>query len=176
MGWFGVFFILTLVAYIRGLFHLYWLIFFCLLLLYFFPQHRKKVVLAFCLPLLTLVAVYVKNYFVFGSLSTGDIFVAISLKEMSYYKIPEQKHKLLIEQGKLTRMSLIPAVSMDTNIENYTDIIGSPRRTGIAVLDQVRKSTGAMNLHNLGWLKLTKPISQDNIYFIRERPDVYLKY
>jgi hypothetical protein len=169
------FFILALVAYIRGLFHLYWFIFFCLLLLYFFPQQRRKVVLAFCLPLLALGALYVKNYLVFGSLSTGDIYVAYNLRKMSYYKIPEDKHRLLIEQGTLTPLSLIrPGIGGD--IEIYIDIIGPLQKTGIAVLDQVWKSTGETNFHHIGFLKVLKLLSHDNMYFIRERSDVYLKY
>jgi hypothetical protein len=28
---------------------------------------------------------------------------------MTYYKIPEDEHRSLIEQGKLTRMSLLPS-------------------------------------------------------------------
>jgi hypothetical protein len=97
------------------------------------------------------------------------------MQKMSYYKIPEDKHRLLIEQGRFTPMSLIqPGFGGD--IENYIDIIGPLQKTGIAVLDQVRKSTGETNLHHIGFLKVLKLLSHDNMYRIRERSDVYLKY
>jgi hypothetical protein len=53
------------------------------------------------------------------------------------------------------------------------DIIGTPEKTGVAALDQVRKSTGAINLNYVGFLKAAKLISQDNRYFLRKRPAIY---
>src|SRR5262249_10598108 len=56
----------------------------------------------------------------------------------------------------------------------YIDIIGVPPKTGVAVLDQIRKSNGAINSNYVGFLKTAKLISRDNRYFLRTRPDVYL--
>src|SRR5215831_7112559 len=138
--------VLTLIAYIWPLFHLIWFVFFCLIILFILRAHAKNVALAFCLPLLALGALCAKNYVVFGSFTTGgDIITSIQgLKATTYYKIPEDEHRALIEQGKLSPMSLIPRSSIG-NIESYIDIIGAPPKTGVAVLDQVWKSTGAIN-------------------------------
>ena len=97
----------------------------------------------------------------------------INLKGMSYYKIPENEQRSLIEQGKLTPMALIARNSIG-DIETYIDTIGAPPKTEVAVLDQVRKSTGAINFNYAGFLKVANLISQDNRYFLRTRPDVYL--
>jgi hypothetical protein len=167
--------ILTLIAYIWPLFHLSWFVFFCLVILYSLRAHAKNVALAFSLPLLALGTLCAKNYLVFGSFTTGgDIITSIQgLKATTYYKIPEDEHKSLIEQGKLTPMSLIPRSSIG-DIESYIDIIGAPPKTGVAVLDQVRKSSGVINFNYAGFLKAAKLVSQDNQYFLRTRPDVYI--
>ena len=166
--------VLTLIAYIWPPFHLIWFVFFCLVILYILRAHAKNVALAFCLPLLALGMLYAKNYVVFGSFDTGgNLLTPINVKGMCYYKIPEDEHRSLIREGKLTPMSLIPRSSVG-NIETYIDIIGAPPKTGVAVLDQVRKSSGAINLNYAGFLKTAKLISQDNRYFLRTRPDVYL--
>ena len=118
-----------------------------------------------------------KNYVVFGSFNTGgDIITSIQgLKATTYYEIPEDKHRSLIEQGKLTPMSLIPRSSIG-NVESYIDMIGAPPKTGVAVLDQFMKSTGVVNFNYAGFLKAAKLVSQDNRYFLRTRPDVYLRH
>ena len=166
--------VLTLIAYIWALFHFIWLVFFCLVILYILKAHAKNVALAFCLPLLALGALYAKNYVVFGSFDAGgDILTPLSVRVLSSYKIPEDEHRSLIEQGKLTPMSLIPR-SVLGDIETYIDVIGAPPKTGVAVLDQVRKSSGVQNWNYAGFYTAAKLISQDNRYFLRTRPDVYL--
>jgi hypothetical protein len=72
-------------------------------------------------------------------------------------------------------MSLIPRSSIG-NVETYTDMIGAPPKTGVAVLDQVRKANGESNFNYVGLLKVAKLVSQDNRYFLRTRPDVYLRH
>jgi hypothetical protein len=166
--------VLTLMAYIWPHFHLIWFVFFCLVVLYVLRAYRKNVALALCLPLLALGALYVKNYVVFGSFDAGgDLITPINIKGMSYYKIPEDELRSLIEQGTLTLMSLIPRSSVG-DIETYIDLIGAPPMTGVAVLDQVRKISGVENFNYTGFHKAAKLISQDNRYYLRTRPDVYL--
>jgi hypothetical protein len=169
--------VLTLMAYIWPLFHLIWFVFFCLVILYILRADAKNVALAACLPLLAVGALCAKNYVVFGSFTTGgDVITSIQgLKATTYYEIPEDEHRSLIEQGKLTPMSLIPRSSIG-NVETYTDMIGAPPKTGVAVLDQVRKANGESNFNYVGLLKVAKLVSQDNRYFLRTRPDVYLRH
>jgi len=139
--------------------------------------HARNVALALCLPLLAVVVLCAKNYVVFGSFNTGgDIITSIQgLKATTYYEIPEDEHRLLIEQGKLTPMSLVPRSSIG-NIESYIDMIGAPPKPGVAVLDQVRKANGESNFNYVGLLKVAKLVSQDNRYFLGTRPDVYLRH
>jgi hypothetical protein len=169
--------VLTLMAYIWPLFHLIWFVFFCLVILYVLRAHARNVALAFCLPLLAVGVLCAKNYVVFRSFNTGgDVITSIQgLKATTYYEIPEDEHRLLIEQGKLTPMSLVPRSSIG-NIESYIDMIGAPPKTGVAVLDQVRKANGESNFNYVGLLKVAKLVSQDNRYFLRTRPDVYLRH
>ena len=168
--------VLTLMAYIWPLFHLIWFAFFCLMILCILRAHAKNVTLAFCLPLLAVVVLCAKNYVVFGSFSTGgDVITSIGLKRTTYYEIPEDEHRSLIKEGKLTQMSLVPRSSIG-NVESYIDMIGAPPKTGVAVLDQVRKFNGESNFNYVGLRKVAKLVSQDNRYFLRMRPDVYLRH
>jgi len=167
--------VLALLVYIWPLFHFIWFVFFCLVVLYILRAHAKTVVLAFSLPLLAVGMLCVKNYVVFGSFTTGgDIITSIQgLKATTYYKIPEDEHRSLIKEGKLTPMSLIPRESIG-DVEIYIDIIGTPPKTGVAVLDQVRKPSGVINFNYVGLRKVAKLVAKDNWYFLRTRPDVYL--
>jgi hypothetical protein len=170
----ALFSVLALIVYMWPLFHVIWFVFFCLMTLYILRAHAKTVALAFCLPALAVGILCAKNYAVFGNFTAGGgIILPINVKGMSYYKIPENEQRSLIEQGKLTPMALIARNSIG-DIETYIDTIGAPPKTEVAVLDQVRKSTGAINFNYAGFLKVANLISQDNRYFLRTRPDVYL--
>ena len=165
---------LMLLVYIWPLFHLIWFVFFCLMVLFVLRARAKNVALAFSLPLLAVGTLCVKNYVVFESFTTGgDIITPIGLKEMTYYKIPEDEHRSLIQEGKLSPMSLIPR-SVLGDIEIYIDLIGAPPKTGVAVLDQVRKQSGVINFDYMGLRKAVKLVAKDDWYYLQTRPDVYL--
>ena len=121
--------VLALIVYMWPLFHVIWFIFFCLVTLYILRTHAKTVALAFCLPALAIGVLCAKNYAVFGSFTAGGgIILPINVKGMSYYKIPEGEQRSLIDQGKLTPMSLIPRNSIG-DIETYIDTVGVPPKT-----------------------------------------------
>ena len=98
--------LLALIVYMWPLFHVIWFVLFCFITLYILRAHAKIVSLALCLPALAVGILCAKNYAVFGTFTAGGgIIMPINVKGMSYYKIPENEQRSLIEQGKLTPMA-----------------------------------------------------------------------
>jgi len=154
------------------MFHLgYFILIFCAIL-WRMKGHRRKIAMAAAIPLLLLSGIYAKNYLLFGEFSVCS-FVGKNLWIMTAGNMRWDDKARLIEEGRLSRLSLINRWdSLDSYPARFKEV---PRRfQGIPVLDQTRKSNGAVNYNHYGNIEISRIYGQDARYVLIHHPRVYL--
>jgi hypothetical protein len=102
--WLGCFLVAALLTYVRLTFHLAWMAMLVGLALLFQRENWRRVVLAAALPLLLVIAPYVKNQVLFGffgaSSRSGFTMALVTLQ-----RLPGPERQQLIEQRKIHPLS-----------------------------------------------------------------------
>lgn len=153
----------------RSLFHLAWMILIVILLTVCLWSRRRQVLLAAVVPVLVVVFWYGKNYYLFGTFSTST-WMGIGLSNIATLVATKDELQPLVEQGKLTQYALI---------SRYTekDRLFNPQQrppTGIPVLDQVKKSSGAYNFNNQQLIDIDRYYKHDAFTVMRTYPFSYV--
>ena len=170
---FTFFLLLVILIYIRGFFNLYWFLLIMSLLLMFYRRDWRKLLLACLLPLTLVLALYIKNYLIFNSFSTGDAQIGINLARVVTDSLPPSSLKDLIAREKISGLNREPAFSND--FLKYKSYGIRVEQTGIPVLDQKLKSSNCVNTHNLIYLEVGKIDIKDAIYVFKHYPGIVLK-
>jgi hypothetical protein len=90
---------------------------------------------------------------------------------MTTFQIPRHERIKLVGQETISEMALIPPLS---NLESYRAELLTIPETGVNVLDQEVKSTGAPNLHNIAYTEISKLYLRDAVHILFSHPKVYL--
>jgi hypothetical protein len=118
---FMFFFLLACLGLTISTLHITWfLLFFILVVVY--KRHRWKKVLAVGLvPLMVLSAVYLKNYYLFGTCTLSRVIMGNALINMSILHVPVDKIKELYRSGKISIFTAIifftPAEEEEEHLE-----------------------------------------------------------
>jgi len=163
---------LAVIILTRGIFHLAWLALVLLALWLVFPQNRRQLVLAAALPCLLVVALYCKNYLVFGTMVAGEAYQKTNFGMMVFDKVSGLARRQLIAEGKVTEL----ADSIPYNWrgeQQYRELLPSIKRWGIPVLDQEVKSTGFQNWHSQLITELARVYYRDAKVAARQYPAAY---
>lgn len=167
----ALFLAMAVLIYTRSLFQIEWfgvLLAYCMLVL---PGHRRAVLLAAALPFVLVVALYAKNFAVIGEFSTSD-WMGMSLAKLTTLKLDHAERKRLVDAGRMTELALDDK-AFDIP-EAYEGSVVKRPDTGIAVLDQRRKTTDHINFNYLPYAKISSMARHDALVTIRTHPDVYL--
>jgi hypothetical protein len=95
----------------------------------------------------------------------------MNIAKIVHNTIPIQDRELLVKQGKISNLSLHPPFE---RVDEYKDVL-TKKETNVPVLDQVMKSTGFVNLHNINYISLSKRYLKDSFVLIRQYPIRHLK-
>lgn len=166
--------LLSLCVLARSLFHITWFIFFVLLLLFYQRQQWRRVVYSFFIPLLAVLLLFAKNNYVFGSFTTST-WLGTSLSRMTTFRLSEDERKLLVYQGRISKLSLVPSCYPFRSPQDYPTNLPKIQQTDIAALDQEVKSTGGINTNNLSYIHISKQYLNDAIYVLMSYPMAYLR-
>ncbi len=161
----GFFALLTVLLYMRALFHLGWLILLLAFAWWLLKGHRRMVLVAAALPFAAAFALYAKNWIVFGAFS-GSTWMGFNADTITLHQLSPEEHQKLVADGLLSHVGLIP--STDPLVE-FHDFITLPPPTGIPVLDQLNDSTGRVNYNHPGYLLL-------HPYYLRDAKNILLHY
>lgn len=169
---FGLFMAMAALIFTRSLFQIEWLVVllgYCLVAL---PGHRRAVLMAAVLPLVLVGALYAKNMAVIGEFSTSD-WMGMSLAKLTTLELDHAERERLHKAGRMTRLALDDK-AFDIP-EAYEGTVVKRPHTGIAVLDNRRKTTGHINFNYLPYARISHMARQDALVTIRTHPGVYLK-
>ena len=152
----------------RSFYHLAWLILIVALLILMNRGWRSRILLAAAVPVLVCALLYVKNYAVFGFFS-GSSTYGVQAYYGTTLQLTPAELQLFHDQGKISDLS----VDADAWYAQHPGIFDPG--TGVPVLDQVTKSTGAINWNNLGYLQVWNQYGRDASAALKARPAVVLR-
>jgi hypothetical protein len=170
--WVAVFFgvVLALVL-IRNFFHLIYVAGILAALIWTFNGRRKQILLAAALPLIVVLGLYAKNWFLFGSFS-GSTWLGMNMDTITAHQLTRNEALDFIRRRVISPVALL---DVGTPIALYRPYITMPARTGIPVLDNCLTSTGATNFNCLAFRQVQHGYLRDGWALLRAYPVVYLR-
>jgi hypothetical protein len=152
----------------RSLFHILWMVVVIALLTALLWQHRRQVLLAAALPLLLVVLWYGKNYYLFGTFASST-WMGLGLSNITTLMVTQKELLPLVQAGELSPFALVSR-------HRQMDLLFSSQHlppTGIAVLDQIKTSSGAYNFNNQQILAVSQFYATDGFTVVRKFPASY---
>lgn len=164
---------LTVVASVRGVYHLSWFLLLASLLIWVTRNHWKRGLWAAAVPTLLIVAFYAKNYVVFGDMIPGQVYKKMNYAFMVQQQAPPEALERLKREGRISRILEIPEFETKTCL--YAEFVRQPAPTGILLLDMPQKTTGADNWNSAWTSKVADFYYRDAQVVARECPGLLWK-
>ena len=171
---------LAVICLTRSLFHIIWFTAAMILLLYCFEKrHRTKAIAACALPFVLVLAVYVKNAYVFGNFSTATAYIGQNFNLVITSKIPAAERQAMIERNEISPLAEHSRMfrPIPTYLPHVTII-----QTGVPVLDDQAKSRPVpgqkwlpVNAHHRTFIEISEKCRDDAFAVIRKVPLLYAR-
>jgi hypothetical protein len=174
------FFSISLVAGIRSSFHWIWFALILLVLLIMFRARRRVTILAAAIPTLLLTSIYVKHIIVFHEFTPGGkIYTSLNFTEVTLGSVSDDEIEALIASGRITPLLRTDIFTLDKAFgatpagSTLSEVVSVPPRTGIAVLDNCRKSRGGINWNCTWAANVAQAYFHDSLVVFRAFPGGY---
>ena len=168
--WFFLF--LALLAWIRALYHLFFLVLLIPVIAWYVRRNRWTVVAGSLLPCLLVLGAYMSRIRpVFGFFGSSS-WLGNNLATVTIHQLSDSEREELIQSGRLDPIARVEAPSLASY---YAPYVGRMRATGIPVLDEEIKSTGGVNTNNIIYLTTDKLYKKAAKQVLRYRPQAYLR-
>ena len=165
----ALFVLLAALIYLRTIFQIVWLLLVVGLLLVARPDLRRVVLTASVVPTLLVLLLLAKNFIVFGVPGTSS-WLGQNLARLIVPEVPIDERQKLVDQGKLSRLSLIGPWAAPAE---YLSLVRLPPPKGIPVLDELKKSSGCWNRNNSVILETSRVFLRDAVTLIGLHPGAY---
>jgi hypothetical protein len=162
--------LLAIIALTRSFFHIAWFVVIVALLLWYSKGYRRGIVLAALVPFLLVLSLYVKNAMIFGSF-TSSTWLGMNVSRMTTFRLGEDLRREMVRRGELSRLALIERFRP---LREYRGIVDDSTRSGIEVLDQETKSSGAPNFNNKAYIAISQGYLRDALHVVMDDPRIYL--
>lgn len=169
--WRGAFALLAAVVLTRSLFHPIWLLFLVTGAVLTTRHPRRMVLLAGLAPVVLVAAVVFKNVVLFGTLSMST-WSGMSLARITTFQLPPETRHDLVGAG---RLSALAEVRPFAPLAQYEGRVQLPAPTGEPLLDRAHKRSGAVNLHHLAYVDISRRYHADALAVITAEPSAYLR-
>jgi hypothetical protein len=167
-GFFGVFAVL---GWMRALYHPVLIAAAALALALYTPWLWRRIAAAAAGPFLSLLALYVKNWMVFG-LFSSSCWLGFALASCTFYQLSDQDREGLIREGKLSPIARYPLEAPAVYKKLF---FPDMKPTGIPVLDEEVKTGGNINTNHLVYEKVDFMHREAVKQTLRLRPGAYLR-
>ena len=127
---------------LRGTYQPIYFLIVCGTMAWAFRADRRVILWSAALPLAVVMSISFKNWMLFGSFNTGS-WPGFQAAIMTSYQLSEEDRKSMQSQGLLSPVASLPPIMQ---LADYEPHVAKPSPSGIPVLDQAVKSTGAVNL------------------------------
>jgi hypothetical protein len=159
---------LTFLVLTRSTYHLVWLLAVAAGVVVLARPARARALALLLIPVVVAVGWYAKTWVEFGTTS-GSSWAGMNLAKVTLQQAPPGEIKDLVRHGDLSRQALILPF---TAPEAYGPL---PRRTGVAVLDERRKTGGEINYNHQLYVDVSDQYFDDAVSFIRAHPGEYAR-
>lgn len=135
------------------------------------PGRRRIVLIAAAVPLLVIVALYIRTAVLFGHFSggTGSGFPAA---HRTVFTLPQSERLALVEQGILSPAAGLPYLSPVADAPpEYRDTTGWPQ---IPLLVAEQKPNGAPNYNHVGYIRMCTDLHADALTMLHHDPNPWL--
>jgi hypothetical protein len=163
--------LLAALAWIRALYHLYFLVAFCALVVWFVRTKRVAVLAGSIVPLLSVLALYIKNLLVFGIFGASS-WLGFNMAVVTVHQLSMDERNVLIESGKLAPIARVEAGGPAPTYLPYIEPIVP---TGIPVLDEFVKSNGQPNTNSMPFLKAAPLYRTASKQVMQAYPRAYIR-
>ncbi len=157
-------------AWLRALYHLYFMLALIPLIAWFVQTKRRDVVAGAVIPCLSVLALYMKNLVVFGLFGASSWF-GFANSTTTLHQLTDDEREHLIMRGDLDDFGRMDGIFAAADYAPYVKV--SP--TGIPVLYNPVKSTGAQNTNHLVYLKANLLYQKVSRQVLIHAPQAYLR-
>ena len=168
----GFFASLAAVVLLNSSFQWPWLLLASFPILVVLRREWRTVVLVALVPVICVSFWYTKNALLFHTYTTSS-WTGMDLVQTTTRQATEKQLGKLIKAGTLTPIAAI--VPFTTPPAAYGRKLSSHRPMGAAVLDQVNKSDGSLNLNNVNFVAISNQYLHNDLRFIETDPGVYIR-
>ncbi len=167
--WLAGFATAALLVLTRSLFHPLWLVALWLGAVSLTRGRRRAVVGAGLVPMLFITGLAITDVVRFGTLTTSSWF-GMNLARITTFQLDPDVRKRMQESGELSALaSLRPFAAL----ERYRGLAPMPEPTGEPLLDRPRKLSGAVNLHHLAYVEISRRYGADARRVMLAAPSAY---
>lgn len=131
----------------------------------------RRVALVAALPVLAVLAWYLKDAAMFGTTSTSS-WLGMNLAKVTLARAPKAQLRHLVANGALRPIALVAPFSAPGT---YEPRFVRVRATGIASLDERTKADGSSNLNNLVYVPVSSRYLSQDLAYIAAEPGTYLR-
>ena len=156
----------------RTLFQIWWMLLLLVVVLVAAPSSRRVVLTAAIVPFALVLAVYVKNWVVFGVPSTTS-WTGMGVARAAVQALSPGERERLVAEGKLHRVSLVTPLAPLVFYERAGVKLDPP--TGIPLLDATHGAGTTRNLENHTYIRISRMYWHDDLWVIEHRPGAYLR-
>ncbi len=167
------FLLLSTITLTRSLYHIVWIAATIFVVTAIRRNMWKAVLKSALVPLLLVVALYAKNYVLFGTFSSST-WMGMSFFKMTTYILPEEKRVELVGKGKVSELAVLPSYRGLWYYRARTEI-PSFEETGIPILDLEHYKTGGLNYNNLSYISISAQYMKDAVYVLCHYPSTFVK-
>ncbi len=163
---------LACIAMLRVIYHLMWFWMIAAVLIYVLPRCRRRTALCAAAPGALLAAIYVKSIVLFGLWLPGsDIHGALNLVNMAAYSLSPDSLRTMAGRGTISPIMLtFPRLEDPALLQ----VVPLPPPTGIRILDDRLKSTGAINMDSLWMAAIGRRLRREGLVLVRLYPGAVL--
>jgi hypothetical protein len=159
------------ISLLRASFHLVWVLFVVGLVAFFYEKNRRVVLAAALAPVLAVVAVYAKNFALFGFFGISS-WTGFNLANVTILRLSEGERRAWIDEGKIHPVSGIRLYSGLTAYAPYVDL---SQKRGVPVLDRLEHAEGMPNFNHWAYIELSRLRMADDRYYLSQRRREYLE-
>lgn len=162
---------LALIVLTRGTFHPFWLVIVVVGVVLLDRAGARRTLRLAAAPLVLVAAVTLKNWVMYGEWAGSSVYRGLNLAVMTVDQLPREQCAELVRSGALSQAAVTPLYDRPPSAFVHLAPMGEP--AGIAVLDQERKSTGAINWHHRAMPAIAAAYERDALYVLRHQPALY---
>jgi len=165
---------ISLTILITSFFHLIWFVIVFIFLSIVKKSNRKILVKGAAFPFIIILALYLKNFLVFGFFGSSS-WMGMNLSRITVHQMEPNQKENLIENKNLSELTSIAPFTQYKDMDSVFVERYFGNYSGIIVLDKPEKKNGRTNYNHSAYLNISAQLLKDDLFIITHYPQVYIK-